>query len=644
MDNSPWQNSWERARMILFAIRFHDDCAAVIRALKDGREDLGYIPKEELALFQELSRPFYESFQRAKEAVPQGSLIPMTDENMRDLLKMSSCPCPNMAREGALLRDIELNRKMESEFLSPVVPPRCYRDQAGVVRVHDEGLQYLIKLAHRKVREVLAKKGAINTAVNIAIRALSPVAIPYIREVLTKEQEEMLQRGIRALNAILRPEAPSDAEILGKPEYTKEIYGLLAPERFHPVIASPVTREILPAMSVPSLWEEAEGFGLCYARNTKRVELRYVIAGKDPRSGMVQAIPGKEAIEIVKNLGLETALLHIHFCAGCFRSDKPWVGVGQTNADRLIDLLQLSEKRILGEDGKRRALTRQEQLAEVVKALESLKAIHVCFRMQDRRGFIIENREMAPLWDLSILDVKQPQLFEDGEILTDLIVAVRAGNWAMYEANREAFKKEEGYFLTGKVSDRVKEFDRFREEWALTWALFLSQYPAQRPRNRITVRELLEQVLPGGKDELLSLTRPDKRQARYDCATRLVEQLDAMKAKGWIILESKQFSIIRAPRRPRDYFPLWLESTVKISSPPEDGIEGKGEEPQLLLQNGAGIPTGEQIAEARKSAGITQRGLARIMEKSPAWVSRIEKGDRRISQADLKRLKKYLAL
>ncbi len=390
-------------------------------------------------------------------------------------------------------------------------------------------------------------------------------------------------------------------------------------------------REGFRSVCNPSFWQNAPK-GYPFYRPPKEKKITYLIARKD-QAGTVQALPGDEAWRIVQTLGVKTGLLHIQFAAYCMESEKPWACFARADGDALIKLLRLNEEKKLDpETGKRRRLSRVEQLQELEGHLKSLRAIHVDVRSKpDRDGTIWKTDEPEPLWDVSILRRTQGTLeeIEGLDVAVDLNVHVRAGRWAMHESG-----KDTGLHYS-YLSKSVLEFNPKTEDWAIKLGVFTSCFAPYR-EHRFIVRTLLENLLK--PEEITSMENPsgDKRK-RNNTANKLESTLAAMEERGWTVERSPEYIAAMGNgegRRSRNFFPRLLESRLELTPPPVSGQKSLPKE-KKTLGNGDTF-SGKKFMEQRIKMGLTRTEAARALGRSKTLIYYIETGQRRISPEDAK--------
>ena len=441
------------------------------------------------------------------------------------------------------------------------------------------------------------------------------------------------------------PGALSETEGLDIEEGWAEATDLLDSLDGIPFASGGIVQQLLPTMYVREKWRESDE-GWVYAKAPDSLatkNITYFIGGEAERG--VPRLPGEEAWAIVKDLGLETAFLHIQFAGYCMSDKLPCGGYIRGNTDNLLDMLGLKDKRRLRHDGKRGRLTRPEQLNELKKSLEALRTIHIMVDGKDRNGNRWVSTSPEPLWDILIREQKPASLFSGtfeakGLETRDLAVYVRAGNWAMAETGNK------GRLLYSHLSKSVTKFNPYQEDWALKWAIYLACYRKERV-NTFKIRTLLEIVLP--EEEIHKLEDPTfDRRKRNGYATKLQDQLMAMEEKGWTIGRNTDY--LRAnpggKRRPKNFMNLLLDSSVRITPPPitqRNTYLSEGDLPLLPVKEETGI-TGPRIREARRRSGMTQKELARAIGKSRGLVQLIEAGSRAITSEVLKALQKVLKL
>lgn len=529
-------------------------------------------------------------------------------------------------------------------------PPILYRDEDGEIRVTDEGLksqreEAIKALIQAEKEKPAAPKGKEEYATWIFDRvdhvySIAAIFHSRLESIFVGRQKKTYDEVVRLYGQILHtPPFPWDAAqfppSITPPDDSTPSKSILQNSLDGVRFASSVfVREGFRAMCNMGFWSDSK-IGMPYYRPPKEKEITYLIAQKDS-NGQVHALPGEEAWKIVQTLGLQTGLLHIQFAAYCMETERPWASYVHTDGDSLIKLLSLKDKRIRdATTGKQRRLSRTEQLQKLEEHLRSLRSIHVDVRSRpDRDGAIWETDEPEPLWDVSIMKKSQTIMdqaegssfidgVEDLSITVDINVHVRAGRWAMHEAGSKGL-----YY--SYLSKQILSFNTKTEEWAAKWAIFFSCFPQyEGQERRFKISTLLEAIMPEAEILLLD------RQKRNETTNRLGDQLAAMEEKGWTIERSPEYLQAmgsKEGRRPRNFFPDLLESTIALTPPPvSKQIRPKEKK---SLEAGTSL-SGRVFKEQREKMGLSQKQAARELGRSQALISSIEKGKKSISQKDL---------
>ncbi len=549
-----------------------------------------------------------------------------------------------------------------------------YRDEAGEIRITDEGLERQKTLfldALERAKKDLAKPpeslrdkdmGSFIAFLTYAPFRQAPVFHPRAESIFTEKQLETAREVDRLHTEFFNEHweeigggKKTSASPGGRPRslvfdnwYSSwNIDGEIPPEEPEPPLPSAPTirdsfngvrfasspffvREGFRSICTPSFWK-VSSTGQPYYTPPKEKRITYLIGRKE--AGIVQVLPGEEAWRIVQTLGVKTGLLHIQFAAFCMESEKPWACFAQADGDALIKLLRLNEEKKLDpETGKRRRLSREEQLQELEGHLKSLRAIHVDVRSRpDRDGTIWKTDEPEPLWDVSILRRTQGMLeeIEGLDVAVDLNIHVRAGRWAMHESG-----KDTGLHYS-YLSRSVLEFNPKTEDWAIKLGVFTSCFASYR-EHRFIVRTLLEQILD--PEEIAAMEDPsgDKRK-RNNTANKLESTLAAMEERGWTVERSPEYIAAMGNgegRRSRNFFPRLLESRLELTPPPVSGQKSLPKE-KKTLGNGDTF-SGRAFREQRIKMGLTQKEAARELGRSKTLIYYIETGQRRISPEDAK--------
>jgi len=401
-----------------------------------------------------------------------------------------------------------------------------------------------------------------------------------------------------------------------------------------PFASCDTVREAIRPMWITSLWQMSPETPWTFyepeLRKTKN--LIYLIGRKD--GGEVKAVPGEEALEILKTLGIETGKLHIQFAAHILDPEKrPMSSYVKTDAASLIKFLSLTEKKTQDkETGKWRRLSRPEQLQELNGYLKALRSIHVLFEAEGKDGRKWTIKDPVPLWDILVFDTNQ-QFLEDadgssllvntGEIV-DLDIRVRAGGWAM----GEVATGNKDHLLYSYISKRIIDFPS-TEDWAIKLAVYTSCFTSYR-EGTFKVRTLLEQVMDEMEIEQIMSSGEDRRK-RYGAATRLENALAAMEKYGWTITRSLGYLKAMGSsggRRPNNFFPDLLESTLALTPPPVSGQTLPKE--KKPLEAGSSF-SGRTFREQRERMGFSQAEAGRELGLSQKLISMIEHGERNLS-------------
>lgn len=423
------------------------------------------------------------------------------------------------------------------------------------------------------------------------------------------------------------------------------------------VVSLPTIAHAIDPMVNNSLWKFDEMGQLYYtAHNQKKTqEITYIIAprNKGLQETVRQGVPCEEAWAIAKNLGIETAILHILFAGHCLAHKHPEACYAKARGDDLIKLLHL-DKRTITENGKKRRLTREEQLELVRNYVQSLGDIFVkiAYKTTDfpHSGTIYEPTP-TPLWGIYIKPCSQLSFSEINK-LSDLELYIRAGDWIMGE------KGQREHLYYSYISKNILDFDYNTEEWALKLAIYTSIYAGQDRQHTFKVETLLKEILPHERIEH-ALTGTDKKakRDRYDITTNLINHLNILEKKGWKVTRSKEF--LKATktsnpggRRPKGFFEQLLDSTLTFTVPsPRQALKDPGQEEQkeqkrlaLPPKRGDATPkkeekeepdtqtiTGKAFKEQRLRLGLSQKEVAHLLGlKGHSLISMIERGKRNL--------------
>ncbi len=575
--------------------------------------------------------------------------------------------------EMLFLEETEVSARLPHDMV-------LYRDEAGEIRITDEGLerQKLLFLdALERAKKDLAKPpeslrdkdmGSFIAFLTYAPFRQAPVFHPRAESIFTEKQLETAREVDRLHQEFfnehweeIRGEKKTSASPGGRPRslvfdnwYSRwNLDGESPPEEPEPPLPSAPTirdsfngvrfasfdtiREAVRAMWITSLWKRIpKGWTYYDAPPLKKKELTFLLG--ESRGGEVRALPGEEVLPILKTLGMETGLLHIQFAAWICGADNPCESRVNSNANDLIKMLQIDTRRKKDPlTGKNRRLKRVEQLQELEGYLKALRSIHVIFSATGKDGRIWKTKNPEPLWDILILETSQEYLKDAGGTsflsdrgeAVDFDIRVRAGGWALGE-----IKLGEKYSYIAKS---VRDFSPY-QDWAIKLAVYASFFPNN---HRFKLRTLLEQILD--PEEIAGMEDPsgDKRK-RNDTANKLESTLAAMEERGWIVERSPEYIAAMGNgegRRSRNFFPRLLESRLELTPPPVSGQKSLPKE-KKTLGNGTTF-SGRAFREQREKMGLSQKEAARELGRSQGLIALIESGKRRLSPEDSKTWDKF---
>ena len=556
-----------------------------------------------------------------------------------------------------------------------------YRDEAGEIRVTDEGLERQKTLfldALERAKKDLAKPpeslrdkdlGSFIAFLTYAPFRQAPVFHPRAESIFTEKQIETAREVDRLHQEFfeqywqkLRTDEKTSASPSGGRArslvfdnwYSSwDLDGEIPPEEQEPPLPYAPTirdsfngvrfasfdtiREATRAIWITSLWKPSPGGWTYYdAPLLKKKKLTFLLG--ESRGGEVKALPGEEVLPILNTLGTETGLLHIQFAAWICGAENPCESRVNSNANALIKMLQLDTRRKKDpETGKLRRMKRLEQLQELEGYLKALRSIHVLFNATGADGRVWKTKTPEPLWDILILETSQEYLKEAGGVSllsdrgepVDFDIRVRAGGWAIGEN-----KLGERYSYIAKS---VRDFSPF-QDWAIKLAVYTSFFHSN---HRFIVRTLLEQIL--SPEEITGMENPSgDRRRRNDTCNKLESTLAAMEEKGWTVERSPEYSAAMGNgegRRRNNFFPRLLESRLELTPPPVSGQKTLPKEKKAL--NNGGAFSGRAFREQRIKMGLSQTEAARELGKSREMVSLIESGKRKLSAKDEKAWEKF---
>lgn len=377
--------------------------------------------------------------------------------------------------------------------------------------------------------------------------------------------------------------------------------------------------------------------------------VEHYIAAWDPSSRYPEALAGKAAWKIIEQFGVSTTYLHLVFSAYAMDQDRPWMGMFHLKGADLIKMLGMD---------KRTDLSKTEKLKEIVKQANLLGSLGVWVVWSE--GKMDLNVRTSRMWDVAIDLHGQLELFgkeRERDKITEpneITITVRPGLWTEKFLNREGQRAGTSLRQFGYLAKETLKINPYQKELAAKLAVYLTIMGRMRETYR--VKTLLESVEP---IEVLSIAQQDHIQRhrlkqRWDNALLDLKEL-SWKIEfdpetyppeiqpDWTLPEEKH----RLPRKlPTGYLNMLLEARITIAQPePIPQLISAGiEKPIPKVSTQRAWLTGDQVKKAREAKGWSQRGLAAMIGKDHSWITKIEKGQRKIQPEDQEQLRKVLAI
>ncbi|MBO9997991.1 MAG: helix-turn-helix domain-containing protein [Cyanobacteria bacterium SID2] len=367
--------------------------------------------------------------------------------------------------------------------------------------------------------------------------------------------------------------------------------------------------------------------------------------------------PGLQALE---SIDLRSACLHLLYATCAATLDRPWEN-SFTLSDRQIEMS-------LGLD-KRRDLSRAEKLALIKELARQPSRLEVEIDWPAQGKIPAFSVARHSLWELE----ETQHYFQEDETgtqhLIGLTFTVRAGRWSSFFLNREQARRQQAFYQCGSLPQPLLAFvtsQWHRHEGAVRIALWLLFKTRLGKRQRLTVQTLMKVAY--GIDRLQNANRDsgDRKRlirtfendlsALVDCgfqlsfdpvsypleiqpfwarASDLPDDAEAA-LEFWTNDGSGNHSITdSAPRGKWNRLKNACFSSVKLPPAwvPSSRTKQKLTDTETVDRSKDEL-SGQQIAQARRLQGFSQRQLAAKVGKSQSWVRDIENGRLRIKPED----------
>ncbi len=388
-------------------------------------------------------------------------------------------------------------------------------------------------------------------------------------------------------------------------------------------------------------------------------------------SGLLDATKGKEFID---NIDIRSACLHLIYAAYATGLDKPWEQEFIINDQQIEKYLGLDKRKDLSKPQKLTLIkTLVQQPCQLLITVDWPQQGRVCALSipQDR------------LWHL--LEIKHHFQTDDRgyKHLIGMTFKIRAGNWARYFLNKHNYRQHTAFYQYGCLPQYLLTTTMSmwqQHQGAVKMMLWLLFKTKMGSKQCITVPTLLRVAY--GEEKIIQCNA--QREQRKRIIKAFESDLEVLHHYGikavfdpvtygpeiqpfwsklgsipddaddavdfWIKDGSQDHSLTDASPRGKWkllmkarilYFELpsdWEQQLQKLEKKKQQRINRKTPRRKLVQL------TSEQILEARKRRGITQRELANLTGKSQSWVRDLEQGRFSPKPEDQNLLKKILGL
>lgn len=406
----------------------------------------------------------------------------------------------------------------------------------------------------------------------------------------------------------------------------------------------------------------------------------------DEQASQQQANPQEDAesytaltIADLERLDIRAACMHLIYAAYATALERPW------EQEFVISDRQIEE--YLGLD-KRKDLSKAARLTLIKGIAQQPCMIQVSMHCPQQGRIPSFSIERNPLWHL--LDIQHH--FQEDELgckhLVGLTFRLRAGLWSTYFLNKQGCKERTAFYqygtLPSSVLSAVMSIWQQHEGAArmMLWLLFKSRMGQEQ---RVMVPTLMRIAYGEEKITYASLHRDERKrlirtfendlealnhyglQAVFDPETypaaiqplwakladlpddaeealafwmddggRDVRLTDAAPRGKWNLLMHARILHFNLP-------PEWKQASAELEKKKRRSRQQSDRDTRRRTRTQP-LLTGEQVVNARKNQGLSQRDLAEKTGKSQSWIRDIENGRFRAKAEDQALLRKVLGL
>lgn len=275
------------------------------------------------------------------------------------------------------------------------------------------------------------------------------------------------------------------------PLFTNKPYEMMA-------TGAPVVSATQAYLKTPN-WNEYEPGRLYYQRPFgKQRYIEFYILNQ--QGGQPESISQQAEQEIIERYGVMAARLHAVFATYAAAAQQPWNTPFVLRGSDLIKTLQVYRTKQLNKAAKLKAIA---DLALVVGTLGAV--IHWYEGDLD-----LCVRERSLLWNVSVQEYGQANLWGDWTELHEVIIRVQPGLWTYNFLNAEGERRKTALYQYGLVPQKLFDLNPHRSSLATSLGLYLVQNSRAHKNGLYSVHRLLQSVLPEAE---MAATLRDRRAA-----------------------------------------------------------------------------------------------------------------------------------
>lgn len=398
------------------------------------------------------------------------------------------------------------------------------------------------------------------------------------------------------------------------------------------------------------LWQK-DCNGLAFFKHQSKGNSQNYVEHYIANSGDIEILPWEQAEQIIDKFGFDTVKLHLIFAAHTMNYERPWENKFTLKATDIVSYLGWDKRTDLPFHEK------LNKIAQTAFVLDCLLVKSVWIEGKNQKGGINASTPVGRMWNIVVDPRGQLNIERKVEKPEEVYITVQPGLIFNSFLNKAGNQMKEALYQFGYLAQNILQIDPYHEELALRLAIHLTMESRYHKSGLYRVETLLKAILP---HPVINEAILDKRKA-YELKQRWDNALGLLSRLSWQIQFDKSYPEWLQPSSEFPRPPGWrkitiieriLQATI-IIKPPEPipelikakiKIQPSRNKQKLKSATSKTKLTGDQIREARKTKGWSQRTLAQYLNVTQTSIGFWESGKRTPSPKMEEKLKKILEI